>query len=242
MPLLNGTRLGPYEIQHLLGAGGMGEVYHARDSNLKRDVAINKPNADPAGFNRRSAATPVEFTGFGGTANIRMFPFRSLRADLSRNVQSGSFLDLSGVLAGSIAEFVPDWDRNVRQRPNVLIFKCSEYPLTPTERDCPMAKGADQVWVVTHAEAPNGGGAMHRITRFVIGKGSYAALAEVVDSSAENKRAQMQTQVAGGAGRRSSLRGELQELLSNRRRVPRGRLELEVALVAAPGLGPAAYR
>src|SRR5260370_13288931 len=35
-----GTRLGPYEIQAPLGAGGMGEVYRARDTKLRRDVAI----------------------------------------------------------------------------------------------------------------------------------------------------------------------------------------------------------
>ena len=35
-----GARLGPYEIQSLLGAGGMGEVYRARDTRLERDVAI----------------------------------------------------------------------------------------------------------------------------------------------------------------------------------------------------------
>ena len=35
-----GTRLGPYEIVALLGAGGMGEVYRATDTNLKRQVAI----------------------------------------------------------------------------------------------------------------------------------------------------------------------------------------------------------
>ena len=40
MPLLPGTRLGPYEIIAPIGAGGMGEVYRARDSRLNRDVAI----------------------------------------------------------------------------------------------------------------------------------------------------------------------------------------------------------
>jgi serine/threonine protein kinase/Tol biopolymer transport system component len=40
MPLPPGTKLGPYEIHSLLGAGGMGEVYRARDSRLQREVAI----------------------------------------------------------------------------------------------------------------------------------------------------------------------------------------------------------
>src|SRR5436190_2861774 len=40
MPLTPGLRLGPYEIIALLGAGGMGEVYRARDPRLGRDVAI----------------------------------------------------------------------------------------------------------------------------------------------------------------------------------------------------------
>src|SRR3982751_5694528 len=35
-----GTRLGPYEVQTVIGAGGMGEVYRARDGRLGRDVAI----------------------------------------------------------------------------------------------------------------------------------------------------------------------------------------------------------
>src|SRR5579883_2616530 len=40
MPLAAGTRLGPYEILASIGAGGMGEVYQARDTRLDRIVAI----------------------------------------------------------------------------------------------------------------------------------------------------------------------------------------------------------
>jgi eukaryotic-like serine/threonine-protein kinase len=40
MALAPGTRLGPYEILTALGAGGMGEMYQARDTTLKRDIAL----------------------------------------------------------------------------------------------------------------------------------------------------------------------------------------------------------
>src|SRR5213593_581331 len=46
---LAGTRLGPYDLASLIGAGGMGEVYRARDTKLGRDVAIKFL---PAAFTR----------------------------------------------------------------------------------------------------------------------------------------------------------------------------------------------
>ena len=72
MTLSAGTRLGSYEILAPLGAGGMGEVYRARDARLDRDVAIKvlperlagtaresskfSPLAIPADFHRKKAA------------------------------------------------------------------------------------------------------------------------------------------------------------------------------------------
>jgi serine/threonine protein kinase len=50
MPLSPGDKLGPYEILALIGKGGMGEVYRARDPRLNRDVAIK---VSAAQFNER---------------------------------------------------------------------------------------------------------------------------------------------------------------------------------------------
>ena len=57
MSLAAGSKLGPYEIGAPLGAGGMGEVYRARDTRLERTVAIKilpaQFSTDPVG-NQRS--------------------------------------------------------------------------------------------------------------------------------------------------------------------------------------------
>ena len=49
MPLAAGTYLGPYEILTFIGAGGMGEVYRARDTRLRREVALKVLPQDIAG-------------------------------------------------------------------------------------------------------------------------------------------------------------------------------------------------
>jgi eukaryotic-like serine/threonine-protein kinase len=53
--LSRGSRVGPYEVIAQIGVGGMGEVYRATDTNLKRDVAIKVLSADVAGDSDRLA-------------------------------------------------------------------------------------------------------------------------------------------------------------------------------------------
>jgi len=53
MALAPGVRLGVYEVVALIGAGGMGEVYRARDPRLARDVAIK---VLPAAFSAASCS------------------------------------------------------------------------------------------------------------------------------------------------------------------------------------------
>ncbi len=59
MALASGTRLGPYEITAQIGVGGMGEVYRATDTKLKREVAVKVLPSDALPHRR---AEPVRST------------------------------------------------------------------------------------------------------------------------------------------------------------------------------------
>ena len=58
-----GTRVGPYEVVSWLGAGGMGEVYRARDTKLHREVALktlpDELASQPERLSRLKQATPT---------------------------------------------------------------------------------------------------------------------------------------------------------------------------------------
>jgi serine/threonine protein kinase len=77
MALTSGTKLGPYEIQSAIGAGGMGEVYRARDTRLNRDVAIKilpaSFSADPDRLQRDGSVYQERPTY---TLKVRRVPFK----------------------------------------------------------------------------------------------------------------------------------------------------------------------
>src|SRR2546423_1817185 len=64
--LTTGTKLGRYDIVGALGAGGMGEVYRARDARLGRDVAVKVLPADVSGEATRLRRFEVEARAAGG--------------------------------------------------------------------------------------------------------------------------------------------------------------------------------
>jgi len=100
MPLTPATRLGPYEILAPLGAGGMGEVYRARDTRLKRDIAIKVLPDDVASSPERLARFEREATTVAGLNHPNIVVLHSIEESqgtrfLTMELVEGRSLDQS---------------------------------------------------------------------------------------------------------------------------------------------------
>src|SRR5512144_1183729 len=101
MPLTPATRLGPYEIIAPLGAGGMGEVYRARDTRLKRDIAIKVLPADVASSAERLARFEREATTVAGLNHPNIVVLHSIE-----EVEGTRFLTMELVEGRSLDQSV----------------------------------------------------------------------------------------------------------------------------------------
>ena len=106
MPLTPSSRLGPYEIIAPLGAGGMGEVYRARDSRLKREVALKVLPSDVAASAERLARFEREATTVAGLNHPNIVTLHSIEEAqgtrfLTMELVDGQSLDRS-ITAGGL--------------------------------------------------------------------------------------------------------------------------------------------
>src|SRR5262245_57271193 len=101
MPLGPAGRLGPYEILSVLGAGGMGEVYRARDLRLKRDIAIKVLPPDVASSPDRLARLEREATTVAGLNHPNIVVLHSIEEDAGTR-----FLTMELVEGQSLAALV----------------------------------------------------------------------------------------------------------------------------------------
>jgi serine/threonine protein kinase/tetratricopeptide (TPR) repeat protein len=98
MPLSPGTRLGSYEVVSTIGAGGMGEVYRARDAKLGRDVAIKVLPGEVAASSERLARLEREARAIAGLNHPNIVTLFSLEEDggvrfLTMELVEGQSLD-----------------------------------------------------------------------------------------------------------------------------------------------------
>ena len=107
MPLLANARLGPYEIRSTLGAGGMGEVYRARDTRLNRDVAIKVLREDDAASVESRSRFEREARAIAASTIPTSSPFMTSALRAASNTSSVNWLRENRCVACSQASLFP---------------------------------------------------------------------------------------------------------------------------------------
>src|SRR5713101_1419417 len=135
MPLSVGDKLGHYEVVALLGAGGMGEVYRARDTTLKRDVALK---ILPAAFVR----DPERMARFQREAEVLDFGLAKVLEDepTTSSLANSPTLTLghtrAGMILGTAAYMSPEQavGRPVDRRTDIFSFGTVLYEMLTGKR------------------------------------------------------------------------------------------------------------
>ena len=97
MALTAGTRLGPYEIEAPIGAGGMGEVYRAKDTRLERTVAVKILPKHLSSNEQLRQRFDREAKLISGLSHTNIWPRPSMGTMSSPRGLSSFFRVLSGV-------------------------------------------------------------------------------------------------------------------------------------------------
>jgi TolB-like protein/Tfp pilus assembly protein PilF len=194
MTLAAGTRLGSYEILSPLGAGGMGEVYRARDNKLKRDVAVKVLPAELAGdqealarFEREALAVAslshpniLAIHDFGRENGSVYAVTELLEGDTLRGRMSGGALPQHQALGYALqiaAGLAAAHEKGVVHRDlkpeNLFVTRAGHVKIL----DFGLAKKVDETVSEDHTNAPTGSG--HTAPGTVLGTAGYMSPEQV---------------------------------------------------------------
>ena len=129
MSLTPGTKLGSYEILSALGAGGMGEVYRARDPKLERDIAIKVLPAEVTENDERLGRFEREAKALAALDHPNIVTVHSLEED-----QGTPFITMQLVRGRNLSELIAHKGLPLKQFFEIAI------PLADAGELCPRAR------------------------------------------------------------------------------------------------------
>src|SRR2546422_391313 len=202
MALTSGTKLGPYEIVAPLGAGGMGEVYRARDTKLGRDVALKllpplfTADADRAARFEREARllaslNPPPIGGIFGLA--KALAAEGSGPDLSKSPTITARGTIEGVILGTAAYMSPEQARGqpVDKRTDIWAFGCVLFEMLTGSSAFARETVTDTIVAVVGAEPawkslpPDTPGSIRRLLTRCLQKDARRRLHDIADARIE---------------------------------------------------------